>query len=155
MPKTTRLKREQGRLRLLKFRQQRQASNLVEVRTYLPRDTAVELELAAYFIPDGTKDSLVRNAVELYLERTGTESRKIVELIRKYWETILDYKAYAPTLSHSSQRPVVIKGRTYTAETAVKMLEIAGRITSFLKSRGIQHPEDTAFALYQRLKSRN
>jgi hypothetical protein len=152
MPRKTRTALESNRARQRRFREKRKQADMVEVRVLLQRKTVAEIELAALFLPAGTKEAVARAAFESHLAQTLGDTRKVGELISRYWGPVLDYRAYAPTLSRAGQHPIRIKERVFTADEAVKLIEIANHVLGFLKARGVKRPDEAAFAIYQRMR---
>ena len=153
MPARSKSARELARLRQQTFRARKKSAGAVEVRSLLPKALVEDLELAALFAPRGTKDFIVRTALENHLEVTKEETKKFSQLITKYWGSIMDYQAHAPSL----QRPgpnVRIRDRIYTFEEASKLREIRVVIVAFLKGKGVTAPEEAAFVVWQSYKGR-
>jgi len=143
----TRIQREANRERQARFRAKNQSSGMVELRALVPRALADELQLAMLFVPNGTKDSLIRVALEAYLSKHGEDAKKIILLIRKFWGPILNYQLCSPALLRPGQT-IVLKGRTYSFEESVKLGEIRAAIVGFFRARGIPHPESVITSIH-------
>jgi hypothetical protein len=148
VPQTNKSTREAARLRQSKFRERTRSSGLVEVRALLPKSTVADMELAALFLPAGTKDLLVRTALENHLEKNARDVNQMAQVIAKFWGPIMEYKAYTPALLRTGQS-VRVKDRIYSYEESLKLAEIRAAILAFFGTRGVKSPEDAAFAVYK------
>ena len=106
------------------------------------------MELAALFLPAGTKDLVVRTALESHLEKNARDVKQMVQLIAKFWASIMEYKAYSPALLRTGQS-VRVKDRIYSYQESLELAEIRATILAFLRARGIKSPEHAAFAVYK------
>ena len=107
-----------------------------------------DMELAALFLPAGTKDLVVRTALETHLEKNARGVKQMAQVIAKFWGSIMEYKAYSPALLRTGQS-VRVKDRIYSYEESLKLAEIRATILAFLRARGVRSPEDAAFAVYK------
>jgi len=148
VPRINKSTREAARLRQSKFRERTRSSGLVEVRALLPKSIVADMELAALFLPAGTKDLLVRTALESHLEKNGRDVKQMTQVIAKFWGPIMEYKAYSPALLRTGQS-VRIKDRIYSYEESLKLAEIRATILAFFRARGVRSPEHAAFAVYK------
>ena len=153
MSRTNKSAREAARLRQSKFRERTRSSGLVEIRALLPKSIVAEMELAALLLPAGTKDLLVRTALESHLEKNARDLRQMAQVIAKFWGTIMEYKAYSPALLRTGQS-VRVKDRIYSYEESLKLTEIRATILAFLRARGVKSPEHAAFAVYKLVTER-
>lgn len=112
-----------------------------------------DIELAALFLPAGTKDLVVRTALESHLEKNARDVKQITQAIAKFWGPIMEYKAYAPALLRTRQS-VRVKDRIYSYEESLKLAQIHATILEFFRARGVKSPEHAAFAVYKLVTER-
>ena len=106
------------------------------------------MELAALFLPAGSKDLIVRTALETHLEKNARDVKQMAQVIAKFWGAIMEYKAYSPALLRTGQS-VRVKDRIYSYEESLKLAEIRATILAFFRARGVKSPEHAAFAVYK------
>jgi len=106
------------------------------------------MELAALFLPAGTKDLLLRTALESHLEKSARDLKQMAQVISKFWGPIMEYKAYSPALLRTGQS-VRVKDRIYSYEESLKLAEIRATILAFFRARGVKSPDQAAFAVYK------
>ena len=147
MPPSRTKQREANRERQARFRAKRRSEGFEEIRTLLPKSIVSEIDVAVLFVAGGSKEALIRLAIENYLEKHVKETGQYTQLIKAYWGEILRYKITSPALLRPGQT-VVVKGRTYTFEESVKLAEIRATIVRFFKARGIPHPEEAITSLH-------